>query len=104
MTYALLNLPFLVAALVVLLVARRRTGAPGWRGLGVAAVVLLAMTAVFDNVMIRIGLVAYDDVQRLGPQVGVAPIEDFAYTVLAVLLLPALWSLLGARRRAEVDA
>lgn len=98
MTYALLNVPFLLAAVAFLLVVRRRTGRPGWRALGVTAAVLLLMTAVFDNVMIRIGLVAYDDALRLGPQIGVAPVEDFAYTVVAVLALPALWVALGERR------
>ncbi|GGC07039.1 lycopene cyclase domain-containing protein [Cellulomonas carbonis] len=103
MTYALLNVPFLLGAVAVLAVARRRTGRPAWGPLAVTAAVMLALTAVFDNVMIRVGLVAYDDAQRLGPQVGVAPVEDFAYTVLAVLLLPALWVLLGRRRRAADD-
>ena len=97
MTYALLNVPFLVAALVLLLVARRRTGRPTWGVVGGTLGVLLLLTAVFDNVMIRVGLVAYDDALRLGPQIGVAPIEDFAYTVFAVLALPALWALLGKR-------
>ena len=104
MTYALLNLPFLLVALVVLLVARRRTGRPGWASVGLALAVMLVLTAVFDNVMIGVGLVAYDDAQRLGVQVGVAPIEDFAYTLAAGLLLPAVWALLGGGARPGPDA
>lgn len=95
MTYALLNVPFLLVAVVVLLVARRRTGRPGWAAVGLTLAVMLTLTAVFDNVMIAVGLVAYDDAQRLGLQVGVAPVEDFAYTLAAGLLLPAVWALLG---------
>jgi lycopene cyclase domain-containing protein len=98
-TYALLNVPFLLLAVAVLGVARARTARPAWPALVVTAAVLLLLTAVFDNLMILAGLVAYDDTQRLGLQIGVAPIEDFAYTVLAVLMLPALWCLLGRRER-----
>lgn len=97
MTYLLINLPFLLLAVAVLVVARLRTGRPGWAALGITAAVLLALTAIFDNLMILAGIVAYDDAHRLGVQIGVAPIEDFAYTVLAVLALPALWCLLGGR-------
>lgn len=98
MTYALLNLPFLLAAAVLLAAVRVRTGRPDLRAVALTGVVMLVLTAVFDNLMIRAGLVAYDDAQRLGPSIGVAPVEDFAYTVLAVLALPALWCALGARR------
>ncbi|KGM11609.1 lycopene cyclase domain-containing protein [Cellulomonas bogoriensis] len=96
-TYMLINAVFLPVAVVVLLVARWRTGRPGLRAVGLVTAVLLVMTAVFDNIMIRTGLVAYDDDLRLGWSIGVAPVEDFAYAVAAVLLLPALWHLLGPR-------
>ena len=98
-TYLLMSLPFLVLASAVLVVARRRTRAPVLAGVGVALAVLLILTAVFDNVMIAAGLVAYGDGQRLGVSVGLAPLEDFAYTVAGVLLLPALWHLLGGTVR-----
>lgn len=101
MTYALLNVPFLLLAVVALVVARVRTGRPAWKPLAGTMAVLLVLTAIFDNFMIMAGLVAYDDAQRIGLQIGVAPIEDFAYAVLAVILLPALWHLVapwGARR------
>ncbi|EYR63309.1 lycopene e-cyclase isoprenoid transferase B [Actinotalea ferrariae CF5-4] len=101
MTYALLNVPFLLLAVVALVVARVRTGRPAWKPLAGTMAVLLVLTAIFDNFMIMAGLVAYDDAQRIGLQIGVAPIEDFAYAVLAVILLPALWHLIapwGGRR------
>ena len=59
--------------------------------------VLLVMTAVFDNVMIGIGLVDYNPDLISGAFVGIAPLEDFAYAIAAVVLLPALWHLLPAR-------
>lgn len=102
MTYTLLNIVFLaVVALVAIaaIVARR---SPRWRAVGLAALLLLTMTAIFDNVIIGTGLVAYDDSLISGVRIGLAPIEDFAYTVAALVLLPAVWELL-ARRRPRQD-
>lgn len=99
MTYTLINVVFLaIAAAVWLVVARSRADDGPRRAPAAAALgVLLVLTAVFDNVMISVGLVDYDPALRLGRSIGVAPIEDFAYPVGAVLLLPALWHLLGRR-------
>jgi lycopene cyclase domain-containing protein len=52
---------------------------------------MLILTAVFDNLIILAGIVGYDETKILGISIGVAPIEDFAYTVVAVLLVPAIW-------------
>ena len=86
--------PLVVVALVVLARAGRRVLLPALIGL----VVLVALTAVFDNVIVGTGIVAYDEARILGLRVGVAPIEDFSYCVVAALALPALWVLLGRRR------
>jgi lycopene cyclase domain-containing protein len=64
-------------------------------GAGIATGVLLVMTAVFDNVMIGIGLVGYDASRISGVFMGIAPLEDFAYAVAALVLLPSVWVLLG---------
>ncbi|WP_035765661.1 lycopene cyclase domain-containing protein [Arthrobacter sp. H20] len=103
MTYWTLNAIFLapVAIVAVLTVVRSRrrahagasTSAVSWQAVLISAAILLSLTAVFDNLMIRIGLVAYNPDWISGVFVGVAPLEDFAYTVAAVVLLPALWSL-----------
>ncbi|ROS57942.1 lycopene cyclase domain-containing protein [Frigoribacterium sp. PhB160] len=113
MTYWAINAVFLVlvaaAAGAALLLAwsRRRAGrasSPGRplvervRAAALATVVLLVMTAVFDNVMIGVGLVGYDEARISGVKIGVAPLEDFAYAVAALVLLPSVWSLLGGRR------
>jgi lycopene cyclase domain-containing protein len=63
---------------------------------GALAILLLA-TAVFDNVMIGVGLVGYDQSKISGLYVGIAPLEDFAYPLAAAVLLPSLWILLGGR-------
>ena len=101
MTYGGINAIFLglVAVLVVVAVLRRR--APRWRAVGITAAVLLIMTAIFDNVMIGVGLVAYNPDLISGVFIGIAPVEDFAYTVAAVLGLPALWHLLARNQSGE---
>jgi lycopene cyclase domain-containing protein len=60
--------------------------------------ILLVMTLVFDNIMIQVGLVGYDPDKLVGLILGVAPIEDFAYAIAALVLLPAVWYLLRRRR------
>lgn len=103
-TYLLLDLAFLVpvVALAVLAAVRRRT--PRWRAVGLAAIALLLLTAVFDNVIVGLGIVAYDPDRILGARIGVAPVEDFAYAIAAVILLPSLWVLLPDSRAADARA
>lgn len=118
-TYALLAVPFLGAAVLVAVLAgvvsarRRRGDRPGARagaaagaGAGarglrsavlagvVAGVALLVMTGVFNNVIVGLGIVAYDPALVLGARVGLFPVEDLAYSIGAVLLLPSCWVLL----------
>jgi lycopene cyclase domain-containing protein len=97
-TYLLLAagvaVPLVVLALVLLARAGRQVLVPALVGL----VVLVALTVVFDNVIVGAGIVAYDGSRILGVRVGVAPVEDFSYAVVAALALPALWVLLGRRR------
>jgi len=97
MTYTLLNVVFLSVVVVVAIAAVVARRAPRWRAIGLAAVLMLTLTAIFDNVIIGTGLVAYDDSLISGVILGLAPIEDFAYTVAALVLLPAVWELLRRR-------
>ena len=92
MTYWALNAIFLAVVLVVAILARRRLR---WPAVGITAAVLIVMTAVFDNIMISIGLVAYNESLISGQFIGVAPLEDFAYAIAAIVGLPSLWVLLG---------
>lgn len=103
MTYTLLNLVFLAAVGLVALAAVLARRGPNWRAVGAAAVVLMTLTAIFDNVIIGTGLVAYDDALISGVRIGLAPIEDFAYTAAALVLLPAVWELLPRRRTRHDD-
>ncbi|GAA1123169.1 lycopene cyclase domain-containing protein [Arthrobacter flavus] len=111
MTYWTLNAIFLIPVAIIAIVAevssRRRAGpavtgslaAPStaatlsWRAVGLSAVILLILTAVFDNLMIQLGFFGYNPEWISGVFVGVAPLEDFAYPLAAVVLLPALWTL-----------
>jgi lycopene cyclase domain-containing protein len=106
MTYTLLNACFLLVAALVAVVAYRRHPLSARRAwaLACALAAVLLLSVVFDNVMIGVGLVAYDPARISGVFLGVAPIEDFAYPVAAALLLPALWTLLAARKPAAVES
>ena len=88
MTYGQLNLIFLaIAALATWFIKSR------YNCFTTPVVVLpmILLTALFDNLIIAAGIVAYDKTKLLGAFVGVVPIEDFAYTIVAVLLVPAIW-------------
>lgn len=99
MTYWLINIPFLVAATLVLAAAVALRRAPGARALLIAAGIMMLLTAVFDNAIIGFGLVDYDETLISGARIGVAPVEDFAYTLAALMIIPALWHLMGAPNR-----
>lgn len=101
MTYWALNAVFLALVAVATLVAARRLT---WAAVGLTAAVVLVMTAVFDNIMISVGLVAYNPALITGAFLGVAPLEDFAYAIAAIVGLPSLWTLLGSRTKAGSDA
>ena len=98
MTYWALNALFLAVVAAVALAAVLSRRAPRWTSVGLVLAGVLVLTAVFDNVMISVGLVGYDAAKISGAFVGVAPLEDFAYAIAAVVLLPSLWVLLGGRR------
>jgi lycopene cyclase domain-containing protein len=54
--------------------------------------ILMLMTAVFDNLIILAGIVSYDESKLSGIKVLVAPIEDFAYTLVLVPLIALVQS------------
>jgi len=105
--YALLALPFFAVVAVVAVVAgvvaarrARAAGRPASTGRRtalvtglVAGVVLLVMTIVFDNVIVTLRIVAYDPALISGAKIGAIPVEDLAYAMAAIVLLPSLWVL-----------
>jgi lycopene cyclase domain-containing protein len=105
MTYTLIVVPFVIVTMIVTLATLRRP-AFGRRmaASGVAAAVLIVLTAIFDNLMIASGLVVYPPESLSGITIGIAPIEDFSYSVCAAFLVPAVFTLLERRRALEVAA
>jgi len=107
MNYWQLNAIFLAVVAVIgcLALAKSRGAQPRralpWLPIVGTLGILLVVTAVFDNVMIGIGLVGYDPAIISGAFIGIAPLEDFAYAVAAAVLLPSLWLLLPGRSREE---
>jgi lycopene cyclase domain-containing protein len=97
MTYLALNAVFLLVALATAGVAwsRGRIDRRMLSAAGIALVAVLGLTAVFDNIMIGLGLFTYNPDRILGLKLGLAPIEDFGYPLAAVIGLPALWRLLA---------
>src|SRR5690625_3895393 len=103
MKYLLLSLAVLVpvAALSIGLAPRadanRRasfTRRDHWLAVASAGFALMVLTAIFDSLMIHADLFYYADELISGVRIGLAPIEDFAYPIAGVLLLPALWRML----------
>jgi lycopene cyclase domain-containing protein len=101
MTYAALAVPFLAAAIATLVVGvrLRRPDRQWWVATAVTLVVLVALTIVFDNVMIAADLFRYSEDHVSGLSVGLAPIEDLAWPVAAAVGLPGVWLLLGGDPR-----
>lgn len=95
MNYLLLNVIFLaIASLALLLVPRNR-----WPAYLVGMLPMIVLTAIFDNLIIAAQIVGYDSSKISGILVGLAPIEDFAYTIAAVLIVPSVWSAMLNRKK-----
>ena len=106
MMYLVLSAVFLAVACAIALVALLRVGADrrrqlvrDWRWpMMITGIALFVLTAIFDNVMIALGFMVYSDAHVTGLSIGLAPLEDFSYPLAGLILLPALWLLLGRRR------
>lgn len=106
MTYLLMSLPFLGAGLIVFAVGalqatRRGTAGRYFSSWAAATGALVVLTAVFDNVMMMAGFFDYGTEQISGLRLGLMPLEDFFYPIVAALLLSGAWQLLGGDRRRD---
>lgn len=90
-TYVILNIVFMA---VVLLALKIRPHRPS-KVLLLTALLLVLLTAVFDNVIILLDIVNYEPSKILGIRIGSAPIEDFMYALLALVIVPVVWRKLG---------
>ena len=84
MTYLQLN-SFFVVPILFLYFAKFRTSRLCFDR--VPVLVLMVMTAIFDNVIVATGIVSYDESKLSGIKILYAPIEDFAYTLVLVPLI-----------------
>ena len=98
-TYLVINLIFLVC-ITVLLLQHAVKPSKAWL---ITLVALLVLTAVFDNVIIGLGIVAYNTDKIMNIFVGMAPIEDFFYAALAVVIVPALWNLFDTKKGKNIS-
>ena len=94
MTYLLLTATVLAITLIYLVLMRKYVVV---KPLLSTSVVMLTLTAIFDNVIIQTGIVAYDEGKISGIKMGAAPIEDFAYTLVALIVVPSLFNFFRAR-------
>jgi lycopene cyclase domain-containing protein len=90
-TYLILNLVFLLSLILFL----PKTLSKPTRVFWLTLAVLLVLTAVFDPIIIGLGVVGYDDSLLLGIKILGAPIEDFFYAIYAACAVPLLWNRLG---------
>jgi lycopene cyclase domain-containing protein len=93
-TYLFLNLAFMLPVVALAFAMRRYLPT---REIGLLAVVLLVMTAIFDNFIVGTGIVDYDPELISGIRIGFAPIEDFFYTLAAIVIIPSLWNWLRSK-------
>ena len=96
MTYLALNVTFMLIAFVTLNLISRKSP---WRAIGFTMLWMLLVTLVFDNVIIGLEIVGYDKAKISGILLGLAPIEDFAYTVVAVLAVSIIWTKLTKEKK-----
>jgi len=96
MTYLALNLTFMFIAFVTLNLISRKSP---WRTIGFTLFWMLLVTLVFDNLIIGLEIVGYDKSKISGILLGLAPIEDFAYTVVAVLAVSIIWTKLTKEKK-----
>lgn len=107
-TYTLLAVGLVLVSLVIRgaaeVLLRRRGRRIPLRPTILTAVALFVLTAVFDNLMIAIGLYSYAPEHLLGLHLGLAPIEDFSYPLATALVLPAVWAISSVAPRIERSA
>lgn len=90
-TYLILNLLFIA---VICLAFAKWFRKPD-KAILVTLLLLMLLTAIFDNVIVGLSIVGYDTSKIVGVYVGKAPVEDFMYAILAVIIVPTIWTKLG---------
>lgn len=99
MTYiGLAGIYIAVAAVFLVLFIVRERPVRGWLiALAATTGALLVLTAIFDAVMIAVDLYRYPPEALVGIKLGNVPIEDFAWPIVAVLVVPAAYALFSKK-------
>lgn len=87
MKYSLINILFLAPITVAWLVLRPVR----FMKFLMLLLIMLLLTAIFDNIIIMTGIVAYHPSNLLGWYIGQAPVEDFSYTLAITMLVTLIW-------------
>lgn len=96
LTYAGLAVPFLGLVLLLdLLILKTRV--VGTRNFWIVLGIMLGFTAVFDQLFTGLPIVLYDFGLTSGIKLWHAPIEDFSYTIAAVIGIGALHAKLAQK-------
>jgi lycopene cyclase domain-containing protein len=93
-TYLILNILF-VSIVLLALGIRRHMPSKAWV---ITILSILTLAAVFDSIIVGLSIVSYNNDKILGIFVGLAPIEDFFYAILACLIVPHLWNGIAIRK------
>lgn len=93
-TYLIICLPFLLTLAVLVFYTRKLIN---WKVVLVALVVLLLLTIIFDSLIIYANIVNYDISKILGVFIGLAPLEDFSYTIFALFFVVCTWKILEVK-------
>jgi lycopene cyclase domain-containing protein len=93
-TYLIVNVVFLVCIVVLFMQYLAKPTKSWW----ITLLILLILTAVFDSILVGMSIVGYNSDRILGIYIGNAPIEDFFYAVMAVVIVPALWNLFDTKK------
>lgn len=96
-TYLLLNLFFMLSLILFLPKNLSKPSKAFW----LTMVIVLALTAVFDPLIIALDIVGYDTEKLLGLFIFGAPIEDFFYAIYAVCVVTLVWNKLGERHATD---
>lgn len=98
-TYLILNCLFIIALCLLLRIRPHRLSKP-WL---IMFVSLIVMTAIFDSIIVGLSIVEYNQEKILGLSVGLAPIEDFFYAILAAIIVPVIWNRLNVKKQKQHD-
>lgn len=99
LTYFLINIIFMLVVVTLIRILK----IPIVKQWYVALIPLLLLTAIFDPLIIYFDIVGYDVDKTLGLRWLGAPIEDFMYSIMAIVMVPSLWNYFHKRGRTQHD-